>query len=108
LAEAMMGFFFIFATASIPALRLTQSPMLWIPKALTPGVKRPGHECNHSPPSGVEVENGWGYCLIKQEIRLHGVLLKYRDFTFKTNKPELCKSFNFNTNNIVLVNKVID
>jgi hypothetical protein len=33
-----------------------QPPIQWVPKALTPGVKLPGH---HSPPSSVEVKNAW-------------------------------------------------
>jgi len=50
------------------------------------GVKRPGHEANHSPPANAEVKNAWSYtsipphvftawCLIKQEICLYGVVL---------------------------------
>jgi hypothetical protein len=47
-AVAMMGFF-LFATASRPVLGPTHSPIQWVPGALSPGVKRPGHEADHSP-----------------------------------------------------------
>jgi hypothetical protein len=43
--------FFVFATASRPALGPTQSPIKCIPAALSPGVMRPGYEADHSPPS---------------------------------------------------------
>jgi hypothetical protein len=36
----------------------TQPPIQWIPGALSPGVKRQGHEADHSPPASAEVENG--------------------------------------------------
>jgi hypothetical protein len=37
-----------------PALGPTQPPSQWGSGALSPGVKRPGHEANHSPPASVE------------------------------------------------------
>jgi hypothetical protein len=53
---------------------------------LTPEVRRPGREADHSPPSSAEVKKAWSYnstpqydfmvwCLTKQEISLHGVVL---------------------------------
>jgi hypothetical protein len=48
-----MGFFLI-ATASRPAVGPTHPPIHWVP-----GVKRPGRETDHSPPSSAEVENAW-------------------------------------------------
>jgi hypothetical protein len=39
----------------------TQPQMQWVPGALSPGVKRPGREADHSPPSSTEVKNAWGY-----------------------------------------------
>jgi hypothetical protein len=38
------------------------------------GVKRPRREADHSPPSGTEVKNAWGY-IFTPPIRLHGVVL---------------------------------
>jgi hypothetical protein len=76
LPAEMMGIF-LFATASGPALRPTQPPIQRVPGALFPGIKRPGREADHSPPSSADVKNAWNYtstppyafmvwCLIKQ------------------------------------------
>jgi hypothetical protein len=35
----------------------SQPSIQWVPGALSPGVKWPGHEANHSPPSSAEVKN---------------------------------------------------
>jgi len=54
--------------------------------ALSPAVKRPGHEADHSPTSSAEVKLAWSYtstrpyvftawCLVEHRIRLHGVVL---------------------------------
>jgi hypothetical protein len=43
---AMMGFF-LFDTASRPALGPTQPPIRSVPGVLTPEVKRPGRETDH-------------------------------------------------------------
>jgi hypothetical protein len=40
-----------FSTSSIPAQGSTQSPIQWVPGALSPGIKRQGHETDHSPPT---------------------------------------------------------
>jgi hypothetical protein len=47
---------FLFTTASRKALGPTQPPIQWIPGALSLGVKRPGREADHSPPSSAEVK----------------------------------------------------
>jgi len=39
---------------------LTQPPILWVPGSSSLGVKRPGHEADHSPPSA-EVKTAWCY-----------------------------------------------
>jgi len=81
----MIGFFPL-STASRPALGLTRPPVHWVPGAVSPGVKLPGHEADHSAPCSAEVEKAWSYnstpqhvftawCLIKQWIRLHGMVL---------------------------------
>jgi hypothetical protein len=49
---------FLFYIVSRPALRPTLSPIQWIPPVLSPGVKRPGREADHSPQSSSEVKNG--------------------------------------------------
>jgi hypothetical protein len=47
---------FLFITASRIALGPTQPPIQWVPGALPLGVKRPGREADHSPPSSAEVK----------------------------------------------------
>jgi len=47
---------FLFTTASRTALELTRPPVQWVPGALSLGVKRPGREAGHSPPSSAEVK----------------------------------------------------
>jgi hypothetical protein len=60
------------------------SPIQWVPGALSLGVKRPGREADHLPPSSAEVKG-------RVELHLHspntpswhGAQLKHRDkFTF--------------------------
>jgi hypothetical protein len=48
--------FFHFPISFRPALGPTQSPIQWVPGALSPGVKQPGLEADHSPPSSAEVK----------------------------------------------------
>jgi hypothetical protein len=52
---------FSFATASRPALGPTQHPIQWVPEALSPGIKRPGREADHSSPSRSDDKNAWSY-----------------------------------------------
>jgi hypothetical protein len=40
---------------------LYQTPIQWILGALSPEVKRPGREADHSPPSSAQVKNAWNY-----------------------------------------------
>jgi len=47
---------FLFITASRTALEPTQPPTQWVPGALFLGVKRPGREADHSPPSSAEIK----------------------------------------------------
>jgi hypothetical protein len=42
---------FPFSTSSRPALGPTLPPIQWVPGALSPVVKRPGGEADHSPPT---------------------------------------------------------
>jgi hypothetical protein len=76
----------LFATASRTALGPTQPPIHWVQGALSLGVKQPGREAGHSPPSSTEIEG----CA---ELYLHSpnkppwrcAQLKHRDnfsFTF--------------------------
>jgi hypothetical protein len=75
--------FYLFATASRPALGPTHSPIQWIPAALFREVKRPGRETDHCPPSGAEVENVWSYTSVPQYVFMAWCLVKHGDnFTF--------------------------
>jgi hypothetical protein len=48
---------FPLTSASRPALGPTQPPVQWVPGVLSPGIKAPGRDADHSPPSSAEVEN---------------------------------------------------
>jgi hypothetical protein len=49
---------FLYSTVSRPTLGPTQSPIKWVSGAFPPGMKRPGHEADHSPLSNAEFKNG--------------------------------------------------
>jgi hypothetical protein len=55
-------------TASRQAVGPTQPPIQWVPRALSLGVKQPGHEADHSPPSNAEVKNEWSYGFHKRQV----------------------------------------
>jgi hypothetical protein len=59
---------FIYSTTSRPALGPTQLLVQWVP-----GVKRPGHEADHSFPSSAEVKNDGVISPLPHSI--HGVCL---------------------------------
>jgi hypothetical protein len=52
---------FLLFTLARPVLGLTQPPVQWVPGTLSPGVKRPGREAYHSPPTSAEVKKTWIY-----------------------------------------------
>jgi hypothetical protein len=54
-------------------LEPTQPAIQWVPGALTLGVKRPGREADHTPPSSTEV-NVWNYTSTPP-VCLRGVVL---------------------------------
>jgi hypothetical protein len=51
-----------------------QPPIQWVSGTLSLGVKRPGREADHSPPSSAEVKNAWSYTSTTP-VCLHGVVL---------------------------------
>jgi hypothetical protein len=42
---------------------LNQPPIQWVPEALSLGVKQPGREADHSPPSSADVKEWVELCL---------------------------------------------
>jgi hypothetical protein len=70
---------FLFSTASRPALGPTQPTIQWVPGAISLGVKRPGCEADHSPPSSAEVKNAWSYTSTPQYAFMTWCLVKHRD-----------------------------
>jgi hypothetical protein len=53
--------FFFYNTVSRTALGSTQTPIQWVPGALSLEVKRPGREGDHSLRSNAQVKNTWSY-----------------------------------------------
>jgi len=51
--DSRQGQIFLITTVSRLALGPTQ-PIQWVPRVLFPGVKRPGHEADRTPPSGAK------------------------------------------------------
>jgi hypothetical protein len=52
---------FLFSMSSRPTLGSTQPPIQWVSGALSPGVKRPVREADHSPPTSGKVKKMWIY-----------------------------------------------
>jgi len=48
-------------SCSLLTLMLYPASFQWVSGALSLGVKLPGHEADHSPPSGAKVKNSWSY-----------------------------------------------
>jgi hypothetical protein len=67
------GKIFLFSIASSPVLGPTQPTIQWVSRSLSSGLKRPGREADHSPPSTAEVKNGAAY--LHYPIGLHGMVL---------------------------------
>jgi hypothetical protein len=67
-----------------PALGSTQSPIQWVPGALSPALKRSKRKAGHLPPSGAEVKNsGAKPPFPHPSIRRGTQLIKHVDsFTF--------------------------
>jgi hypothetical protein len=66
--------YFLFATASKPALGASQPPNQWYQRVLTPEIKRPGREAANPLQYSAEVKNAWSYTSTPS-LRLHGVVL---------------------------------
>jgi hypothetical protein len=58
------GYTFVIFTGTRPALELTQPPNQWVLEALSPGIKHPEHEPDHSTPSSTKVKKAKSYAFI--------------------------------------------
>jgi hypothetical protein len=72
--NSQKGLRIFFTTVSTLALGPTKPPIQWMPGALSLGVKRPGREADHSPPTIAKVKNMWSYTSTLP-ICPHGVVL---------------------------------
>jgi len=68
LALLQGGISFLYATASRSALGPTQTPIHWVPEALSPEVKRPERKADHSSACSTEVKNAWNYNYIRPYV----------------------------------------
>jgi hypothetical protein len=71
---------FLLTKMSRPALESNQPLIQRVPNTFPP-IKRPVHEADHSPPSRVEVKNGWSRASA-HPLCLHGVDKDYFTFNF--------------------------
>jgi hypothetical protein len=62
---------FLHSAASRPALGPAQSPIRWVPGALSPGVRGPGGEADHSSLSSAQVNNGGAVPLLPHMSSWH-------------------------------------
>jgi hypothetical protein len=69
-----LNFMSVFLHYVQTALGPTQSPIQWVPGALSLGVKRQGRKAGHSPPSSAEIKE-WVELYLHSPTRLHGVVL---------------------------------
>jgi hypothetical protein len=87
----MFAFSGNFTTASRTALEPTQPPIHWVSRVFYLGVKRPGCEADHSPPSSAEVKECMElYLCSPNTTSWRGAhLKKHRDnFTFTSPRPD--------------------
>jgi hypothetical protein len=62
-----MLYCFCFLNLLQNTLRSTKPAALWVPGALSPGVKMARIEADHSPPSSAQVNNAWSYTISTQK-----------------------------------------
>jgi hypothetical protein len=67
----------LFVTATRSALGSTQLLMQWTWEALSLGVKRPGREANHPPPTSAGVKNARSYNSTPQYIFMEWYIVKH-------------------------------
>jgi hypothetical protein len=54
-------------------ITLYKPPSQLVAERPSPGVKRPGREVDHSPPSSAEIKNEWSYTSFPS-LRRHGMV----------------------------------
>jgi hypothetical protein len=92
---------FLFTIASRTALGPTQHPIQGVPRALSLGVKRPGREADHSPPSSAEVKNTWSYTSTPTYVFMAWCLAKHRDnFTLPYTQYQCLKYLVYSINSL--------
>jgi hypothetical protein len=64
------------------ALGPTQCSIQWILGAVSPRVKWPGHEADHSSPSSAKVNNAWSYTSSPPDIMSWCLIIHRDSFTF--------------------------
>jgi hypothetical protein len=78
---------------SRPTLGPSQSSIQSLPAALSSGIKRPGREADHSPPSSAEVKNDGAIPPLPHMSSMAQCLVKQRDrFTFYCKRKPICIS----------------
>jgi hypothetical protein len=80
---------FLFTTMSRRVLGPIQPPILWVPGALSLGVKWPEREADHSPTSNAEVKQ----CVelyLHFPIRFHGTMLSLKKLNIMVSDYEWC------------------
>jgi hypothetical protein len=75
-------------TASRPILGPIQPPIQWVSATLSPVIKRPERDANHSRPSSAEVKYAWSYISTPSYTFMTWCLIKDKDnFTFLQYEP---------------------
>jgi hypothetical protein len=64
----------IFSASSRPVMGPTQPPIQRVPGALSLGVKRPGRESDHTPPTSIQMENTCSYISTPRYVLMTGCL----------------------------------
>jgi hypothetical protein len=85
------------------ALGPTQPPIQCVRGVLSLGVRRPGREADHSPPSSDEVKNAWSYISTPQYAFVGWCLVKHRYIFifYMIYNTMMCSSHHVNQNSTV-------
>jgi hypothetical protein len=67
------------AIASRPVLGHTRPPIQWVLGVLSPEVRRPEREADHSHPTGAKVRKAWSYASSPPDVFMAWYLVKHTD-----------------------------